>query len=106
MPVPDGEVPAVYGDGLLDGDEPTFEDFPATAPGDSEPVAAQRGGGIEPFDTAMVIAAGDANPAPDDSEPDPGPTPGPDADSGPVPGPRPASRSGRTRSSRRQPVPA
>lgn len=82
LPVPDEEAPAVYGDGLLDGEEPTFEDAPATTPDDNdratargytdraptpdnsdpaprglEQVAAPRGGGIEPFDTAMVVPA-------------------------------------------------
>ncbi|RSM39549.1 single-stranded DNA-binding protein [Actinoplanes sp. ATCC 53533] len=104
MPVAEDEAPAVYGDGVLDGDEPTFEDVPATTPGGFDPMAALRGGSIEPFDTTMVIPAGDAGPIPDPAEPEPDPVPAPDqgpggapgsgADPGPVPGPGPGPRSG------------
>lgn len=121
MPVAEDEAPAVYGDGVLDGDEPTFEDVPTATPGGSVPAAALRGGSIEPFDTAMVIPAGDASPipgpaedpspAPDPAEsepepvptPDPGPggAPGSGADPGPVPGSGLGPRSGTgSRSSR------
>jgi single-strand DNA-binding protein len=127
MPVPEDEAPAVYGDGVLDGDEPTFEELPATATGGFDPVAALRGGGIEPFDTAMVIPAGDADP----DEPAPSPAPEPVPAPGPLPhsdaserspdpatehdadaaqqtsgAAAPARRTPRGRSPRRQPVPA
>ena len=110
LPVAEDEAPAVYGDGVLDGDEPTFEDVPALTPGGFDPVANLRGGGIEPFDTAMVIPAGDADPVPDSAGSEPEPAQGPDSGSGapdsgaapaPVPGPGPGSRSGAgSRSSR------
>ncbi|MEV4709687.1 single-stranded DNA-binding protein [Actinoplanes sp. NPDC049316] len=54
-PIPDSEAPAVYGDGLPDGDEPTFEDVPARSPEGFDPVAALRGGGFEPFDTGITL---------------------------------------------------
>lgn len=92
MPVAEDEAPAVYGDGVLDGEEPTFEDVPATTPGGFDPVAALRGGSIEPFDTAMVIPAGDASPATDPagsvSAPDPGAGTAPDPGSRAVAGSR------------------
>jgi single-strand DNA-binding protein len=135
MPVAEDEAPAVYGDGVLDGDEPTFEDAPASDGVD--PVAVLRGGSIEPFDTTMVIPAGDSDPASDESErepaPAPDPTPGPgqgtppggesrsgrraesgsaasgtdpDPGAGQPAGEAPARRNARSRSTRRQPVPA
>jgi single-strand DNA-binding protein len=55
MPVPEDEAPTTYGDGILNGDEPTFADVPPTTPGGFDPLAALRGGTIEPFDTSMVI---------------------------------------------------
>jgi single-strand DNA-binding protein len=102
-PIAEDEAPAVYGDGVLDGDEPTFEDVPATTPGGTDPMAGLRGGSIEPFDTTMVIPDGDARP--DSTEPEPGsadpepgaesdPVPAPDSGSGDEPGPGPRSRSG------------
>lgn len=59
--VSDEEAPAVYGDGILDGDEPTFEEVPA--------VSGLRGGSLEPFDTDMAMpqVAEPGSPA----EPDP-----------------------------------
>ncbi|MGW4945418.1 single-stranded DNA-binding protein [Actinoplanes sp. NPDC004185] len=143
VPVGEDEAPTVYGDGVLDGDEPTFEDVPGMTPGGFDPLAALRGGTIEPFDTEMVVPAAIPAPDPDDSEPvpEPGPEGGPDSEPapGPVPGPgrssrsgsgsrpsrsvdrgssgagadqpdaegeSPARRTGRSRSARRQPVPA
>ena len=125
-PIAEDEAPAVYGDGVLDGDEPTFEEVPGAGPGGFDALAALRGGSIEPFDTAMVIPGGDSSPAPEtDGEPEPAPVPG--TDDAPVPGPgsrsgsrstdrepgepggadeAPARRTGRGRSARRQPVPA
>ncbi|MFI7599003.1 single-stranded DNA-binding protein [Actinoplanes sp. NPDC049681] len=50
-PIPESDAPAVYGDGVPDGDEPAFEEVPAGAP---VPVAALRGGGFEPFDTTAT----------------------------------------------------
>ena len=50
-PVPDGEVPARYGDGLFDDGYPTFADVPPSGPAGFDPVATVRGGGFEPFDT-------------------------------------------------------
>jgi single-strand DNA-binding protein len=102
-PVAEDEAPAVYGDGVLDGDEPTFEDAPASD--GIDPVEVLRGGSIEPFDTTMVIPAGDSDPASDESEPDdpaPAPDPTPATGSGEAPVPGPASRSGgESRSGRR-----
>ncbi|WP_203709779.1 single-stranded DNA-binding protein, partial [Actinoplanes digitatis] len=46
-PVSDEEAPTVYGEGVLDGDEPTFEDVPAGL--------TMRGGTLEPFDIDMAI---------------------------------------------------
>jgi single-strand DNA-binding protein len=104
VPVAEDEAPTVYGDGVLDGDEPTFEEVPGAMPGGFDPLAILRGGSIEPFDTAMVMPAADAIPVPKpgDTEPDPSPAPEPgsedDPDSspapGPVPGPGPGARSG------------
>ena len=54
-PIPDSEAPAVYGDGVPDGDEPTFEDVPARSPEGFDPLAAVRGGGFEPFDTGITL---------------------------------------------------
>jgi single-strand DNA-binding protein len=134
-PIAEDEAPAVYGDGVLDGDEPTFEDVPPPASDGSDPNSGLRGGGIEPFDTTMVIPAGDSDPDADDPEGDPAPTadpaPAPDGGSDGAPGSQssagsrssrraepgsdgaeqrgaeaPARRAPRTRSSRRQPVPA
>jgi single-strand DNA-binding protein len=144
-PIAEDEAPAVYGDGVLDGDEPAFEEVPATASDDFGRTSGLRGGGMEPFDTAMVIPAGDSEPDADDPEqgpaptsepvsaPDAGPDGVPGSDDGPVPGPRPAAgsrssrrpepassraeqrgaegeaparRAARSRSPRRQPVPA
>ncbi|WP_433731803.1 single-stranded DNA-binding protein [Actinoplanes sp. CA-051413] len=97
VPVGEDEAPTVYGDGVLDGDEPTFEDVPGTTPGGFDPLAALRGGSIEPFDTEMVVPAAIPAPDPDDSEPapEPGSEGGPDSEPapGPVPGPGPGSRS-------------
>jgi single-strand DNA-binding protein len=92
LPVPEDEAPAVYGDGVLDGDEPTFDDRPP-APTGPEPAMPARGGGIEPLDTKMVV--------PDDE-------PGPSEDEGTTGAERdtPARRPARSRSTRRQPVPA
>jgi single-strand DNA-binding protein len=50
-PVPDGEAPARYGDGLFDDGYPTFADVPPSGPAGYDPVATVRGGGFEPFDT-------------------------------------------------------
>ena len=109
--VPEDEAPTVYGDGVLDGDEPTFEDVPATTPGGFDPVGALRGGSIEPFDTAMIMPATDAMPASESAEPEPDPAPNPDSapkpeadtegapDPDPAPVPGPGSRAG-SRSSR------
>ncbi|MFI7541445.1 single-stranded DNA-binding protein [Actinoplanes sp. NPDC049599] len=109
-PVAEDEAPAVYGDGVLDGDEPTFEDVPAPVADGAEAVAALRGGSIEPFDTMMAIPAGDPEPASDASErppaPDPAPAPDTGSDGAPAQGEAPARRASRSRSSRRQPVPA
>jgi single-strand DNA-binding protein len=145
--VPEDEAPAVYGDGILDGDEPTFEEAPAGLPDGFDPIAAILSGGtIEPFDTAMAVpGAGSGSgtaPAPaadPDSDPDgdpddtsgsgtapvpgPGPRPGggsrpsrhaepgsAGSDAGAEPsvaaGEPPARRTPRSRSTRRQPVPA
>jgi single-strand DNA-binding protein len=110
MPIPDDEAPAVYGDGMLDGDEPTFDEVPAAAQDGFDPAAALRGGSIEPFDTAIVVPDGDSSPAPEPPEADPDPDqesrPAPATDPGEGPEPRRAPRSGRSRSARRQPVPA
>lgn len=111
LPVPEDEAPALYGDGVLDGDEPTFEDVPAMPPGDFPTVSALRGGSIEPFDTAMVVPAGDTSPLPGPPEPEPAPAPAPAPEpgsgDGAVPGSEGAARrTGRSRSPRRQPVPA
>jgi len=107
------EAPAVYGDGVLDGDEPTFEEVPAAAADGFDPIAALSGGTIEPFDTAMVVPGGDPGP---DTDPAPAPEPAPDPDAGPDDAPgaepsadsvvAPARRSARSRNTRRQPVPA
>jgi single-strand DNA-binding protein len=132
-PIAEDEAPAVYGDGVLDGDEPTFEEVPQTASDGSDPSSGLRGGGIEPFDTTMVIPDGDSDPDTDDPDGDsaaaPDPAPAPDSAPGseevPGPGSRssrrtepgsdgaeqrgaevPARRTARSRSSRRQPVPA
>lgn len=122
VPVPDEEAPTAYGEGILDGDEPTFADVPSTSPGGFDPLEVLRAGTIEPFDTSMVIppassgAVGAAVPTPD-------PTAGPESRSGSgldEPGTgvperdisadaldgEPSSRRGRGRGSRRQPVPA
>ncbi|MEU8235149.1 single-stranded DNA-binding protein [Actinoplanes sp. NPDC048967] len=95
VPVGEDEAPTVYGDGVLDGDEPTFEDVPATTPGGFDPLATLRGGSIEPFDTEMVVPAAIPAPDPDDSEPapEPGTESAPDPEPAPVPGPGPGSRS-------------
>ncbi|MEU8610626.1 single-stranded DNA-binding protein [Actinoplanes sp. NPDC048791] len=97
VPVGEDEAPTVYGDGVLDGDEPTFEDVPGPTPGGFDPLAALRGGSIEPFDTEMVVPAAIPAPDPDDSEPtpEPGTESSPDSEPapGPVPGPGPGSRS-------------
>ena len=122
--VGDDEAPAVYGDGVLDGDEPTFEELPATAAHGFDPIAVLRGGTIEPFDTAMVVPGGDPDRDTEDGERDPAPAadPASDADTGsdgasgsegssgsedasgsgaaPVPGPGPRAGTG-SRSSRR-----
>lgn len=89
LPVPEDEAPAVYGDGVLDGDEPTFEDSPP-APSDLDPAVVSRGGGIEPLDPEMVV--------PDPPEED-GEKAAPESET-------PARRPARSRSPRRQPVPA
>jgi single-strand DNA-binding protein len=108
-PVAEGEAPAVYGDGVLDGDEPTFEDAPAPPPDGFDAVAAMRSGTIEPFDTAMVVPAGAETDEPErDPAVAPDPTPAPESDPGdapdpgeaPVPGPDSRSGAG-TRSDRR-----
>jgi single-strand DNA-binding protein len=119
MPVADHEIPAVYGDGVLDGDEPTFEEAPAT-PGGADPLSALRGGTIEPFDPAMAIPAGDHEPSSTDRPEESGPAtpaqPAPD-ESDPHSGQREVEikvepiensprRASRGRGSRRQPVPA
>ena len=93
VPVGEDEAPTVYGDGVLDGDEPTFEDIPGTTPGGFDPLAALRGGSIEPFDTEMVVPAAIPAPDPDDSEPAPEPGPAAEPAPAPVPGPGPGSRS-------------
>jgi len=129
VPVPEDEAPTVYGDGVLDGDEPAFEEVPA-APDGLDPLVALHSGTIEPFDTMMAVPAGDASP--DAAEPDSGVGPAPESGSasvtvpGPRPGPgsraskgrgsdgeppaaegeSPARRTTRGRSPRRQPVPA
>ncbi|GGQ78155.1 single-stranded DNA-binding protein [Couchioplanes azureus] len=54
-PIPDEDAPAVYGDGLPDGDEPAFADVPVRTPEGFDPVAALRGGGFEPFDTGITV---------------------------------------------------
>jgi single-strand DNA-binding protein len=101
VPVPDEEAPAIYGEGVLDADEPTFEDSPpAGSHLDPEPIA--RGGGIEPLDTTVVVpdppegedASGTEK---DAAELEPEAEPEPET---------PARRPARSRSSRRQPVPA
>jgi len=107
--VADDEAPAVYGDGVLDGDEPTFEDAPATARDGFDPIAVLRGGTIEPFDTAMVVRGGGHEPDTADAERDPARVPasdpapdhpdtGSDGASGsaavPLPVPGPGARSG------------
>ncbi|MEV4642907.1 single-stranded DNA-binding protein [Actinoplanes sp. NPDC049548] len=67
-PISECDAPAVYGDGVPDGEEPTFEDVPAQLPEGSEPVAALPGGGFEPFDS--IAAPPDAEPVePVDAEP-------------------------------------
>jgi single-strand DNA-binding protein len=98
LPVPDEEAPAVYGEGVLDGDEPTFEDSPP-ALGDLDPAPLARGGGIEPLDTTMVV--------PDPLEEDePATAEEPAAEHVAAEPETPARRSNRSRSTRRQPVPA
>jgi single-strand DNA-binding protein len=97
LPVPDEEAPAVYGEGVLDGDEPTFEDSPP-ALGDLDPAPLARGGGIEPLDTTMVV--------PDAPEEEPATVDEPAAEHVAAEPETPARRSTRSRSARRQPVPA
>jgi single-strand DNA-binding protein len=53
-PVSEDDAPAVYGDGVPEGDEPVFEELPARSPDGLEPVAALPGGGFEPFDTTAT----------------------------------------------------
>jgi single-strand DNA-binding protein len=106
--VAEDEAPAVYGDGVLDGDEPTFEDVPATAPDGFDPTGLLNGGTIEPFDTAMVVPGGGPEPDTEGSDRAPASDPAPDPDGGPegthgsapVPGPGPRPGPG-SRSSRR-----
>jgi single-strand DNA-binding protein len=96
-PVPEDEAPTVYGDGILDGDEPTFAERPATPPDSFDPAAALHGGSLEPFDTAMVMPP---SAPPEQSANEPAadvPETGPDSG---------GRRTGRGRGSRRQPVPA
>jgi single-strand DNA-binding protein len=96
-PVSEDEAPTVYGDGILDGDEPTFEDVPA--------VAGLHGGSIEPFDTEMVMPSTD-EPGPAD-EPKPSEEPEVEISVEAIAGESGGRRStGRGRGSRRQPVPA
>ena len=99
-PVAEEEAPAVYGDGVLDGDEPTFEDVsaPVLLPEGVDPIAVLRGGSIEPFDTTMSIPAGDEDPPAENAEPG--------AEQSEAKVEPPARRAARSRSSRRQPVPA
>jgi single-strand DNA-binding protein len=120
-PIPDSEAPAVYGEGVPDGEEPTFEDVPARSPEGFDPVAALRGGGFEPFDTGITLPPGaaDATGAPDSvaaagpvveqlqlsSTVEPtGAEPAPDA--GPSAAEAPSPRRVRARAPRRQPVAA
>lgn len=56
-PIPDTDAPAVYGEGLPDGDEPTFDDVPARTPDGLDAVPALRGGAFEPFDTGVAVSA-------------------------------------------------
>ena len=52
-PVPEDEVPARFGDGLFDDEEPGFLEVPPTAPAGYDPLATLRGGGFEPDDTSL-----------------------------------------------------
>ena len=99
LPVPEEEAPTVYGDGVLDGDEPTFEETPP-APGERDPAPVARGGGIEPLDTTMVVPDSPEVPESPEVEDAAGAE---TADDEPE---TPARRPARSRSSRRQPVPA
>ncbi|GAA3344675.1 hypothetical protein GCM10020358_48890 [Amorphoplanes nipponensis] len=78
MPVPEDEVPTVYGDGLLDGDEPTFAEIPA-GPAGLDPIAALHGGTIEPFDTGVAVPGGDPGREQDGGEPGAAELPAPEA---------------------------
>jgi single-strand DNA-binding protein len=82
--VPEEEAPAVYGDGVLDGDEPTFADVPATSPGGFDPAAALRGGTIEPFDTSIGMPSFPAAESRSATSPDPA-DPGSSSGSGTAP---------------------
>ena len=108
-PVPEEEAPALYGDGILDGDEPTFADVPTTSPGGFDPVAALRGGTLEPFDTSIGMPSSPAA----DSASRGGSGMGEHRAEEPEPetavetiGAETGTRRGRGRGSRRQPVPA
>lgn len=99
--VPEEEAPAVYGDGVLDGDEPTFADVPATSPGGFDPVAALRGGAIEPFDTSIGMPSSPAGESRSATSPDSAYDPASSAD----PGSGTAARSGPGSSSGSDSVP-
>lgn len=58
-PVSEGEVPARYGEGLFEDGDPTFAEVPPTSPGAYDPVASVRGGGFEPYDTALTTPLDD-----------------------------------------------
>ncbi|MEU7906652.1 single-stranded DNA-binding protein [Actinoplanes sp. NPDC049118] len=113
--VSEEEAPTVYGDGVLDGDEPTFEDVP--------PLAALRGGTLEPFDVDMAMpqveepgSSGEPGPSAEpgssaepgvSGEPDPSGEPGPSGEpEAETAGEGGGRRAGRSRGGRRQPVPA
>ena len=131
--VPEAEAPTVYGDGVLDGDEPTFEEVPAASPDGFDPVASLRGGGLEPFDTRMTmpstVTAPDQEDSPDEEDPESSsddssegppsdPPGGPSSGSGDAEprletsveavegGSGTGTRRARSRAGRRQPVPA
>jgi single-strand DNA-binding protein len=116
--VSDEEAPVVYGDGVLDGDEPTFEEVPS--------VTGLRGGTLEPFDTDLTmpqVAEPDSPAEPDASvssaEPGVSAEPGASGESSSpgepgragepgmeISGEGGGRRTARSRGGRRQPVPA
>lgn len=57
-PVPPADVPARYGEGVLDGEDSRFAEVPPSAPAGYDPVAVVRGGGFEPFDPVEAPSSG------------------------------------------------